>query len=309
MSQQFELSTLVRRAALQAGRELIRALDATLADVESGQSPAAEDVRSEMHRFRQSLDRLSDSDLAIYRAALSGLEDTLMAGDFHYRSVLDRLLQNVGALLTDLGCFELFGGEMPAITYDLTWAGSARARMDVTESLPLEQTRRRLRQTRLAQLFDGTMPALARQRLYRPRLFRAPAVDERSYGFIGYDRYRAEDAVMIMTQVLPDTPAAGQAELPVLVQRTRLRDRLFSALPARQEARPKLRPDDFAHILQGVLLDTRAYCYRRARDQQQREQLNTLLFRVLVEGQEDVEHLRSPRSASVQEPPSLERGT
>lgn len=297
MSQQFELSTLVRRAALQAGRELIRALDATLADVESISSPSAESVESEMHRFRQSLDQLSDSDLAIYRAALSGLEDTLLSSEFHYRSVLNNLLQNIGAMLDDLDCFELFGGEMPAVTYDLRWADSTQAHMEVAESLPLEQTRRRLRQTRLAGYFEGTVPALARQRLYRPRLFRAPSVDERSYGLIGHDRYRANDAVLIMTHVLPNTPAAGQAEVPLLVQRTRLRDRLFSALPARQEARPKLRPDDFAHILQGLLLDTRAYCYRRARDQQQREQLNTLLFRVLVEGQEDVEHIRSPRRA------------
>lgn len=297
MSQQFELSTLVRRAAVHAGRELIRALDATLADVEAGPSPAAESVDSEMHRFRQSLDQLSESDLAIYRAALSGLEDTLMAGDFHYRSVLDRLLQNIGAMLDDLDCFDLFGGEMPAITYDLNWADMAQAQLDVSESLPLEQTRRRLRQTRLARYFEGAMPALTKQRLYRPRLFRSPSVDERSYGLVGQDRYRTDDAIIIMTNMLPETPAAGQAELPVLVQRTRLRDRLFSSLPARQEAKPKLRPDDFAHILQGLLLDARSYCYRRARDQQQREQLNTLLFRVLVEGQDDVEHLRSPRSA------------
>lgn len=295
MSEQFDLSTVVRRVAREAGRELLRALNTTVVDPEPPPAEATS-VRTEMHRFQQCLERLSDSDLAIYRAALSGLEDTLMSADsFHYRSVLDQLLQNVGALLDELDCFALFGGEMPATTHDLGWADSVQARLDVIESLPFEQTRRRIRQTRLAPLFEGTMPALVKQRLYRPRFLRAPKPDERCYGLMGQDRYGSHSLLVVVTRALPDTPDAGQAEVPVLVRRTRLRDRLFSSLPAQQEVWRKLRPDDFAHLLQGLLLDTRAYCYRRAQDQQQLEHLNALLFQILVEAQEDVEHLRTPR--------------
>lgn len=126
-------------------------------------------------------------------------------------------------------------------------------------------------------------------------MLRAPDPDERCFGLVGHDRYAPRDPVVVVTRALPARCAAGQAELPLAIQRTRLRDRLFSSLPARQEERPKLRPDDFAHLVQGILLDTRAYCYRRAHDQAQLDRLNDVLFRVLVEGQDDVEHLRSPR--------------
>lgn len=277
-----DLNWLVWRTVQEVGRELLRLLDSAPADLQRRDAAAA-DLRTELQRFQQSLEQLSESDLAIYGAALAGLEDTLMSPEpFHYQSVLDHLIQNIGGLLDDLGCFDVFGGDLPTATLDLGWAASVRARVDLDVAIPLEQTRRRLWQTTLAPLFQGQNLVLAIQHLYRPRLLRAPEPDDWCYGLAGRDRTAPRDVTLIVTRALPETTPMTQAELPVVVQRTRLRDLLFGSLPGREEAIPRLKPADFVHLLHGLLLDARDYCYRRAHDRQQLEQLNRLLFRLLA---------------------------
>lgn len=276
-----DLSWLLRRTVQEVGRELLRMLDSEPAGLQP--RSAAGDLRTELQRFQQSLDQLSESDLAIYGTALAGLEDTLMSPEpLHYQSVLDHLIQNIGGLLDDLSCFDVFGGTLPTLALDLMWASSLRARVDLDVSIPLEQTRRRLRQTALARFFEGQRLVLTIQHLYRPRLLRAPDPDDWCYGLAGRDPTAPRDATLIVTRTLPGAEPGTQAELPIVVQRTRLRDLLFSALPGREEALPRLKPADFVHLLHGLLLDTRDYCYRRAHDQQQLAQLNRLLFQLLA---------------------------
>ncbi|HBY92998.1 MAG TPA: hypothetical protein DEP84_03380, partial [Chloroflexi bacterium] len=176
-----DLNWLVRRTVQEVSRELLRMLDSASGDVQP-RAAATNDLRTELQRFQQSLEQLSESDLAIYGTALAGLEDTLMSPEpFHYQSVLDHLIQNVGGLLDDLGCFDVFGGDLPAVTLDLVWAPSLRARVDLDVAIPIEQTRRRLRQTVLARLFEGQHLFLTIQHLYRPRLLRAPEPDDWCY--------------------------------------------------------------------------------------------------------------------------------
>src|SRR5690606_30655278 len=139
------------------------------------------------------------------------------------------------------------------------------ARVDLDVAIPLKHTRRRLRQSSLAPFFEGVMPVLTIQRFYRPRFLRAPNPDDWCYGLAGRER-STHDVTLVVSRWLPDTEMMGQAELPVVAQRTRLRDLIFGTLPGRQHVIVRLRPADFVHLLQGLLLDTREYCYLRAHD-------------------------------------------
>lgn len=281
MSDRERLKWLMRRTAQQVGYELLRKLGSDDADL--APTPPA-DLNSELARFQASLDTLSESDLAIYGTALAGLEDTLLSPrSLVYRELLDHLVGNIGGLLDDLGCFDIFGGEVGRAEIDLRWAPSLRARVVMDVALPLEQTRRRLRGSpALARFFEGQMPCLVIHRLYRPRLLRPAEPDLWLYGIVGRDRSVPQDATYLALRQLPESAPTTQAELPIIVQRSRLRDILLSEAPARQEVVPRLLPADFMALLQGLLLDARAYCYRRARDQQELEQLNQILFEILA---------------------------
>ncbi|HYN88056.1 MAG TPA: hypothetical protein VER55_05980 [Ardenticatenaceae bacterium] len=276
-----QLRWLIQRTMQEMGREMLRG--AQIGPAAPVVQPSTGRTRTELEQFQESLEALDESDLAIYQSVLTGLEDTLMApGPLHYRSVLDHLIQNIGSLLDDLGCFDLFAGELPAAALDFSWATTLRARVVLDAGLPLEHTRRRLRQTSLGRLFDGQILTLSIQRVYRPRLLRAPELDDWCYSLAGRDRIVPGDGTLLATRALHGTAPTTQAELPILALRTRLRDLLLGTISPREELIARLNPTDFVQILNGLLLDTRDYCYRRAHDERQREQLNRLLFRILA---------------------------
>jgi hypothetical protein len=281
MSDKSRLQWLVRRTAQQLGQELLRKLDEPRAGPPT--APGTQ-WQSEIQRFQTELENLSESDMAIYGTVLAGLEDRLMSPqDLVYREVLDHLAYNVGTLLDDLGCFDIFGGQVARSDVDLTWAPSLRARVALDVMLPLEQTRRRLRASPvLARFFEGHTPYLGIHRLYRPRLLRRPDPEVWTYGLFGRNRTVPQDVTYLSLRQLPDTAPTTRAEVPIIIQHTRLRDIVLSDAPARQEILPRLQPADFMALLQGLLLDARTYCHRRAHDQQELEQLNRVLFNLLA---------------------------
>jgi hypothetical protein len=224
-----------------------------------------------------------------FREALAGLETLLMgATEIEYRTILDRVLHNIGANLMAL---ELFEPQQPLTNVpelDYRTLSSFPAKAVVRRYVALPRMTRTLAELGLNHFWlAGAQAYLTEYREWQPRLLLRAKHDTVRLGLFVWSDVASRDVCFFPMGIVPGGRVMGTNELVMLGQKETFMSRWMDDTPRRDEHFFRLSARDFTGLLRALLLDYEAIYTTRQREVAEQDQLGSMLWDFL--SREDTE--------------------
>lgn len=269
-------------------------LDTVKSELEKNR-PAAPAARSN-EELGTMLDKRSQGDSALrkvrakrFREALAGLETLLMgATEIEYRTVLDRVLHNIGANLMAL---ELFEPQHPLTNIpelDYRALSSFPAKVMVRRYVMLPRVTQALADFGLNRFWvAGSQAFLVEYREWQPRLLFAAKHDTTRLGLFVWANVASRDICFFPMGIVPKARVMGTNELVMLGQKETFMSRWMDDTPRREEHFFRLSARDFTGLLRAMLLDYESIYTTRQREVAEQDQLGSMLWDFLSREEEE----------------------
>ncbi len=215
-----------------------------------------------------------------FREALAGLETLLMGTrELDYRSVLDRVIHNIGA---NFQALELFQPQQPLTNVpelDYRTLSAFPAKVLLQRYIAMPNTTQALSSFGLNRYWlPHTRAFLAEYREWQPRLFRRPEHDHKRIGLFAWSSITSRDITFLPMTLVSGARLMGTNELVMLGQRETLLSRLIDDVPRREEFFFRLSARDFTMLLRALLLDYETIYTVRQREVAEQDQLGSMLW-------------------------------
>jgi hypothetical protein len=224
-----------------------------------------------------------------FREALAGLESLLMGTtEIDYRTVLDRVLHNIGANLMELEVFQPQQPLAEAPELDYRTFSSFPAKVMPRRYVLLPHVTETLREWGLLRFWLPKAGAyLTEYREWQPRLLRRPAHDHIRMGLFIWANVTNRDMCFLPMGLVPNARLMGSNELVMLGQRETMLSRLMDDVPRPKEHFMRLSAGEFTALLRALLLDYEAIYTSRQREVAEQDQLGSMLWDFLSREEEE----------------------
>ncbi len=215
-----------------------------------------------------------------FREALAGLETLLMGTtEIDYRTVLDRVIHNVGANLMAL---ELFEPQQPLTNVpelDYRALSSFPAKVILRRYIAFPRLTHALGEFGLDRYWvPGAQAYIAEYREWQPRLVLRAKHDAVRLGLFVWSNMASRDICFFPMSIVPGARIMGTNELVMLGQKETFMSRWMDDVPRRDEHFFRLSARDFTGLLRALLLDYEAIYTARQREVAEQDQLGSMLW-------------------------------
>lgn len=251
---------------------------------------SSEELSTMLDKAKQEEDATRKVRARRFREALAGLESLLMGTqELDYRSVLDRVLHNIGA---NFQALDLFQPQQPLTNVpelDYRTLSAFPAKVLLQRYVPLPQTTQTLATFGLSRYWLPQSRAfLVEYREWQPRLFRRPLHDVKRIGLFVWSNLMSRDISFFPMSIVSGARMMGTNEMVMLGQRETLLSRLMDDVPRRDEYFFRLSARDFTSLLRALLLDYEMIYTARQREVAEQDQLGSMLWDFLNRDDEDI---------------------
>lgn len=224
-----------------------------------------------------------------FREALAGLESQLMGStELDYRTVLDRVIHNVGASLMEL---DLFDPQQPLTQVpelDYRALSSFPAKVVPRRYVTLPRVTQALADFGLSRFWvAGARAYLTEYREWQPRLLLRTKHDAVRLGLFVWSSVTSRDICFLPMSVVPGARVMGTNELVMLGQKETFLSRWMDDTPRRDEYFFRLSARDFTSLLRALLLDYESLYTARQREVAEQDQLGSMLWDFLSRDDEE----------------------
>lgn len=224
-----------------------------------------------------------------FREALAGLETLLMgATEIDYRTVLDRVIHNIGANLMAL---ELFEPQQPLTNVpelDYRALSSFPAKVVPRRYVAFPRVTNALSEFGLNRFWvPGAQAYLTEYREWQPRLLLRAKHDTVRLGLFVWSNVASRDICFFPMSIVPGARIMGTNELVMLGQKETFMSRWMDDVPRRDEQFFRLSARDFTGLLRALLLDYEAIYTARQREVAEQDQLGSMLWDFISREEEE----------------------
>lgn len=224
-----------------------------------------------------------------FREALAGLESLLMGStEIEYRTVLDRVLHNIGANFMAL---ELFEPQQPLTNIpelDYRDLSSFPAKVLIRRYIALPRVTQLLAELGLSRFWGaGAQAFLTEYREWQPRLLLRPKHDAVRLGLFIWSNVASRDVCFLPMSIVPGARIMGTNELVMLGQKETFMSRWMDDVPRRSEHFFRLSARDFTGLLRALLMDYETIYTARQREVAEQDQLGSMLWDFLSREEEE----------------------
>jgi hypothetical protein len=246
----------------------------------SGAPRSNEELGTMLDKRKQGDDAARKIRAKRFREALAGLESQLMGTtEIDYRTVLDRVIHNIGASLMEL---DLFDPQQPLTNVpelDYRALSSFPAKVTPRRYVMLPRVTETLAQFGLNRFWvTGARAYLTEYREWQPRLLLQNKHDAVRLGLFVWSSVTSRDICFLPMSIVPGSRVMGTNELVMLGQKETFLSRWMDDTPRRDEYFFRLSARDFTLLLRALLLDYETLYTARQREVAEQDQLGSMLW-------------------------------